>query len=58
MARKKQEPKEVKPEVKQEPKAKKAKKGKNRLSIWSKATKNVLKTNDDLQKLVKTLKWL
>jgi len=59
MARKKQEPKEVKPEVKQEPKAKKAKKGKDKwLSTWSKATKNVLKTKDDLQKLAETLKWL
>lgn len=57
MARKKQEPKEVKPEVKQEPKAKKAKKGKW-LDMYSKATKNVLKTKDDLRKLGETLKWL
>lgn len=57
MARKKQEPKEVKPEVKQELKAKKAKKGKW-LDMYSKATKNVLKTKDDLRKLGETLKWL
>ena len=57
MARKKQEPKKVKPEVKQEPKAKKAKKGKW-LDIYSKATKNVFKTKDDLVKLAETLKWL
>lgn len=57
MARKKQEPKKVKPEVKQKPKAKKAKKGKF-LSIYSKATKNVLKTKDDLVKLAETLKWI
>jgi len=37
---------EMKPEVKQEPKAKKAKKDKW-LSIWSIATKNVLQTYDD-----------
>jgi hypothetical protein len=54
MVRKKQEPKKEKPEVKQEPKAKKAKKGRKErkkerwLSIWSKATKNVLETKDDL----------
>ena len=58
MARKKQEPKEVKPEIKQEPKAKKAKKGEKWLSKWNKATKNVLDTRVYLQKLAKTLKWL
>jgi tRNA(Glu) U13 pseudouridine synthase TruD len=58
MARKKQEPKEVKPEIKQERKAKKAKKGEKWLYKWSKATKNVLDTRDYLQKLAKILKWL
>ena len=57
MARKKQEPKKEKPKIKQESKVKKTKKSKW-LSMYSKATKNVLKTNDDLRKLAKTLKWL
>ncbi len=53
---------EMKPEIKQEPKAKKAKKGKKErkkdkwLDIWSKASKNVLETYDDKQKFEKKLK--
>lgn len=56
MARSKRQPKE---EAKKTPapKAKKAKKGAF-LSLWSKATKNVMKTKDDLVKLAETLKWL
>lgn len=47
----------MKSEVKQEPKAKKAKKGKW-LDMYSKATENVLKTKDDLVKLAEILKWI
>jgi len=62
MARKKQVPKEVKPEIKQEPKVNKAKKGEKErkkdkwLAIWSKASKNVLETYDDKQKFEKKVK--
>ena len=64
MARTKQQPKEEEPKAKKNfrtktpaPKAKKAKRGKF-LSLYSKATANVLKTKDDFVKLAETLKWL